>query len=152
MKNTERAKRQTGSDGIVYQTILPGFQVKNWSKILSFSANKAEMVCFLVGQWKERHLWDRLNDKTFFVNEEENCWKITSTTASLVPELKSNQEEVDTRMVLHAHHAGGKCIVHADDTKVLVLLTGHAHNLGSCFLKKGKGAKRRIVGISEIFN
>ena len=69
IKNTERAKRQTGSDGIAYQNILPGFQVKNWSKILSVSANKDEIVRFLVGQGKERHFWDRLNDKTFFVTE-----------------------------------------------------------------------------------
>ena len=55
-------------------------------------------------------------------------------------------------MVLHAHHAGGKCVIHVDDTDVPVLLTCHAHNLGSCFLKKGKGAKRRIVAVSEIVN
>ena len=138
MKNTERAKLQTDSDGIAYQSILPGFQVKNWNKILSVTANKAEIVCFLVGQWKKRHFWDRVNDKTFFVNEEENCWKITSTTASLVPELKSNQEEADTRMVLHAHHAGGNSVIHADDTDVLILYIGHDHNLGSCFSKTGK--------------
>ena len=152
IKNVERAKRKTGSDGIVYQNILPGFQVKNWSKILSVSANKAEIVRFLVGQWKEMHFRNRLHGKTLFVTEGEDCWKITSTTASLVPELKSNHEEADTRMVLHAHHAGGKCVIHAEDTDVLVLLVGHAHDLGSCFLKKGKAAKRRIVGVSEMVN
>ena len=69
---------------------------------------------------------------------------------TLVPELRCNHEEADTRMLLHAQHAGGKCVLHADDTDVLVLFLGHAHNLGKCYLKKGKGAKNSVVGISEV--
>lgn len=53
-------------------------------------------------------------------------------------------------MVLHAQHARGKCAIHSDDTDVLVLLLGHARKLDKCFLQKGKGTKRRIVGISEV--
>ena len=55
-------------------------------------------------------------------------------------------------MVLHAKHAGGKCVIHSEDTDVLVLLLGHTHNLGKCYLQKGKGSKRRIVRISEVAN
>ena len=69
---------------------------------------------------------------------------------TLVPELRCYHEEAYTRMLLHVQHAGGKCVLHADDTDVLVLLLGHAHNLGKCYLKKGKGAKSRVVGISGI--
>ncbi|CAB4038450.1 Hypothetical predicted protein, partial [Paramuricea clavata] len=32
----------------------------------------------------------------------------------------------------------------------MILLIGHADNLGKCYLQKGNGSKRRIVGISEI--
>ena len=66
---------------------------------------------------------------------------------TLVPELGCNHEEGDTRMLLHAQHAGGKCVLPADDMDVLVLLLGHAHNLGKCYLKKGKGAKSRVVDL-----
>ena len=69
---------------------------------------------------------------------------------TLVPELRCNHEEADTRMLLHAQHAAGKCVLHADDTDVLVLFLGHTHNLGKCYLKKGKGAKNSVVGISEV--
>ena len=69
---------------------------------------------------------------------------------TLVPELRCNHEEADTHMLLHAQHAGGKCVLHADDTDVLVLLLCHVHNPGKCYLKKGKGAKSRVVGISEV--
>ena len=150
IKNVERSKRATGPEGVTYQNILPGFQVKNWSKILSVSANKAEVVRFLVGQWKEKQFREKLCDRTLYVTEKEKCWKIDFTAATLVPELQSNHEEADTRMVLHAQHARGKCVIHSDDTDVLVLLLGHAHKLDKSFLQKEKGTKRRIVGISEV--
>ena len=50
MKNAERSERASGSKGITYQNILPDYQVKNWSKILTVSSNKTELVRFLVGQ------------------------------------------------------------------------------------------------------
>ena len=152
IKNAERLERASGSKGITYQNILPGYQVKNWSKILSVSSNKTELVRFLVGQWKQKQYREKLRNKTLYVTEEETCWKISSSEERVVPELRSNHQEADTRMVLHAKHAGGKFVIHSDDTDVLVLLLGHAHNLGKCYLQKGKGSKRRIVRISEVAN
>ena len=129
------------------------YNVKDWNKILSVAANKAEVVRFLVGQWKEKRFRDKVNDRILYFTEEETeekCWKISMMAVTLVPELRWNHEKADTRMLLHAQHAGGKCVLHADDTDVLVLLLGHAHNLGKCYLKKGKGAKSRVVGIFEV--
>ena len=61
---------------------------------------------------------------------------------TLVPELRCNHEEADTRMLLHTQYVGGKCVLHADDTDVLVLLLGHAHNLGKCyFSNEREGSK-----------
>ncbi|CAB3994853.1 Hypothetical predicted protein [Paramuricea clavata] len=147
IKNAERSKRATGPVGITYKNILPVYRVKNWSKILSVPANKTELVRFLVGQWKQG---SQASQQTLYVTEEETCWKISSSEARVVPELRSNHEEADTRMVLHAKHAGGKCVIHSEDTDVMILLIGHAHNLGKCYFQKGNGSKRRIVGISEI--
>ena len=129
---------------------MPGFQVKSWSKILSVLPNKAEVVLFLVGQWKEKQFREKLYNRTLSVTEEEKCWKIDFTAATLVPELKINHEEADTLMVLHAKHTRGKCVIHSLDTEVLVLLFGHAHKLAKCYLQKGKEAKHRIVWISEV--
>ena len=81
---------------------------------------------------------------------EEKCWKISMMAVTLVLELRWNHEKADTRMLLHAQHAGGQCVLHADDADVLVLLLGHPNNLGKCYLKKGKGAKSRVVGIFEV--
>ena len=39
-----------------------------------------------------------------------------------VPELQSNHEEADTHTILHARHVQGPCIIHANDTDVVVLI------------------------------
>ena len=55
-------------------------------------------------------------------------------------------------MVLHARHAGGTCIIHSDDTDVLVLLLAHSPSLTKCYMKKGRGAKSRIIDLSLVVN
>lgn len=52
-KNVERSIRALGSKGVAYKNILPGYQVKNWSKLMSVSSNKIAIVRFRVVQWKE---------------------------------------------------------------------------------------------------
>ena len=55
-------------------------------------------------------------------------------------------------MILHAHHAGGTCVNHSDDTDVFVLLLAHDQSLGKCYTKKGRGAKTRIMELSTVVN
>ena len=113
--------------------IFFSYNVLNWNKVLSVAANKADVTRFLVGQWKEKPFRNKLNDRILYVTEEEKCWKISMMAVTLVPELRRNHEEADTRMHLHAQHAEGKCVLHADDTDELVLLLGHTYNLGKCY-------------------
>ena len=47
LKNAERSKRSSKQDGVRYKNILPNFQVKSWSKFLSVSSNKTEVVQFI---------------------------------------------------------------------------------------------------------
>ena len=67
-----------------------------------------------------------------------------------VPELKCSHEEADTRMILHAHHAGGTCVIHSDDTDVQILLLSHSLALGKCYIKKGRRTKTRILELSIV--
>lgn len=55
-------------------------------------------------------------------------------------------------MVLHARHAGDTCVIHSDNTDVLVLLLAHSRNLGKCYMKKGRGAKTIIIELSMVVN
>ena len=48
--NVERSKRASGSEGIKFKNILPGYKVSSWSKLLSIASNKVEIVKFLVSQ------------------------------------------------------------------------------------------------------
>lgn len=150
IKNAERSKRSSAaSQGVTYRNILPGYQVKNWSSLLSVSANKTELVRFLVEEWKQKKYREKLNAKTFYVTSQQDCWKLTAQAASLVPELQSTQEEADTRMLLHAKHAG-RCVIQSDDTDVFLLLLGHAHALEKCFLKRGTRNKCRIIDLTLV--
>ena len=145
IKNAERAKRASGTDGVRYQNILPGYKVKSWSKVLTVSSNKIEIVKFLVSQWKKEEFRRKLGERTLFVTTQDECWRLQSTTSEQVPELQCNHEEADTRMILRAQHAGGTYVIHSDDTDVLILLLGHSEALGKCYMKKGRGSKTRIV-------
>ena len=46
-----------------------------------------------------------IGQKTLFVTCGQKCWRIGQMGASLVNDLKSSQEEADTRILLHAKHA-----------------------------------------------
>ena len=139
IKNVERSKRAaSGSDGIKYKNILPAYKVKSWSKLLSVTSNKIEIVKFLLLQWTNPEFRSKLVDRTMYVTSEDQCWKLTSSTSELVPELQCSHEEADTRIVLHVQHASGKCIIHCDDTDVFIFFSLTPNLSVSVTLKKEK--------------
>ena len=77
---------------------------------------------------------------------------LSSTGIEFLSELQGNQEEADTRMILHAKHVQGPFVIHADDTDVLVLLLSHSHTLGAAYMKAGRGSKTRVINIQSIKN
>ena len=88
-------------------------------------ANQANLIRFLLAKWKTSKPKDKLNGKQLYVASEEFCLHISNDQWVNVTGLQSNLEEADTRIILHAAHAAGKCyiavVVTADDTDVLVL-------------------------------
>ena len=135
------------SDGVYYKNILPDYSVKSWNKLLSVIANKPEIVKFLVSQWNTDAFRGRLGNRTMYVTTEDQCWRVDRVTCEPVPELQCNHKEADTRMVLHAWHAGATCAIHSDDTDVLVPLLARSPSLTKCYMKKGRGAKTRIIDV-----
>ena len=129
---------------------MPTYPVKAWSRFLSVSENKTEIVKFLVSEWKKLSFMDKLFNKILYVTENKLCWKLDMFGNELVPELESTHEEADTRIVLHAKHAQGNVVVHADDTDVFVLLLSHSRSLGNTYMKMGRGIKSRIVDLQNI--
>ena len=91
--------------GIHFRNIAPGHRIQQWRKFLSSSANKANLIRFLVAEWNTPKLRDKLNDKKLYVASEESCLCITKNQWAVVAGLDSNQEEADTRIIVHAAHA-----------------------------------------------
>ena len=150
IKNAESSKRSARSDSVKYKNILPGHPIKSWSKFLTVSSNKTELVKFLVTEWKKYGFTYKLGNRSLFVTLNEDCWKLQSSSVSLVPELKCSHEEADTRMILHAKHIQGPVLIHADDTDVLVLLLSHSNVLDDVYVKVGRGSKSGIIQIKRI--
>ena len=126
IKNVKRSKKECkAADGVKYKNILAGYVIKSWSKFLSVSSNKTELVKFLLGQWQSEEFRLKLSDSTMYVTCECECWKLDSAGSERVDELQCNHKEADTCMVLHARHAEGTCVIHSDDMDVLVLLLSH---------------------------
>ncbi|KAJ8383302.1 hypothetical protein AAFF_G00222380 [Aldrovandia affinis] len=129
-------------------------EADQWRKFLSSSANKANLIRFLVAEWKTPKLRDRLNDKQLYVASEESCLHITKDQWAEVASLQSNQEEADTRMILNAAHAAEEgysaVVVTADDTDMLLLCLAFYADI-SCPLFQNCGTKNRVsVGSSSL--
>ncbi len=88
IKNAERLKRLSASDALHYKNILPAYAVKSWNKLLSVSANKTEIMKFLVSQWKSDKFRSRLANRRMYVTTEDQCWRLTATTCELVTEFR----------------------------------------------------------------
>ena len=59
-----------------------------------------------------------LGNWIMYVKTEDQCWRLDEATCEPVAGLECNHEQAETRMVLHACHAGGTCVIHSDDTDV----------------------------------
>ncbi|KAJ8405151.1 hypothetical protein AAFF_G00321420 [Aldrovandia affinis] len=122
-------------------------QVQQWRKFISSSANKANLIRFLVAEWKTPKLRDKVNEKQLYVASEESCLHITKDQWAEVAGLQSNQEEADTRMILYAAHAAEEgysaVVVTADDTDVLLLCLAFSADI-SCPLFQNCGTKNQV--------
>ncbi len=100
-----------------------------------------------MAKWKTPKPRDKLNGKQLYVASEEFCLHISNDQWVNVTGLQSNLEEADTRIILHAAHAAGKCyiavVVTADDTDVLVFCLAFAADI-SCPLSQKCGTMNRV--------
>ena len=115
IKNADKSNRGS-TTGIQFRNMAPGHRIQQWRMFLSSSANKANPIRFLVGEWKTPNLKEKLNDKQLNVTSE-HCAEVAG--------MQTNQEEDDTRIILHAAHAEEEgyraVVVTTEDTDVMVL-------------------------------
>ena len=68
------------------------------------------MIEFIVESWTRNISPSKLGDMLLYVSHAGKCEKIEASngvmTVSSVPELECDHEEADTKLLLHAAHAG----------------------------------------------
>ena len=72
-----------------------------------------------------------------------------------LPEIYSNQEETDTRVVVYLHHAAAMgykdAVVRTPDTDIFVILLHHAHTIKlTIYLDTGVGKHRKLINLSQL--
>ena len=139
----------SSSDGVQYKKILPARTVKSWSKLFSVTANKRDIVKFLVLKYKIEALRGRLGNRITYVTTADQCWRLARLArCEPVPEYECNHEEADTRIVLQVF---GTREARASST-LMTLMSFSYFLLIACYMKKGRGAKTRIIELSAVVN
>ena len=93
-----------------------------------------------------------------FTTCDTKCYKLTTGTCVEVDELKSPQEEADSRMFLHAKHVAEThvykaIIITSDDTHVLVLALGYSAEITlELYQKAGTALRQTLTNISMLAN
>ena len=123
-------------------------------------SNKTGLLNFLAREWSENAIYaEKIKEHTLFVTHGDNCTKLSSSdgtiTACTVLELCSNQEEADTRMLLHSNHASQNghqhIAIRSSDTDVEVLACYYQAVIATDIpLISGTKRRSRIVSIRQV--
>ena len=151
IKDAERVNRGSGS-GVKFRSLATGHKVKQWRSFLSEAQNKTMLIEFITEEWKSNESKSMIGHKTLFVKCGQKCWHIGQMGAALVNDLKSSQEEADTRILLHASNQGyTSVIVVSEDTDVFVLLIAFAKEIpASLYQKRGTSTRVRYMDIRKL--
>jgi len=157
IKQPERQRRGTSPTFLIggEKTKLP----RDFKSFLLNSDNKWQLTRFLLKEWQSvcyaRHLFGR---SVLFVCENE-CVCLQSedsltVTATPALELYSDQEEVDTCIVLHSLHAAARTtssdqiVVSSPDTDVFILLLYYSRHIPNPLVfETGCGNNRRLLDV-----
>ena len=154
IKNAERKKRGTEM-GNKYRSIRSDHRVRQWRTFLSNTGNKQQLIRFIVTEWQKERCRRKLQWRKLYATAGEECFEICSDGSVLCVELRSTQEEADTRLLLHAHHAGRNgcdaIVISSDDTDVFVLCLAFESFIPSIMhLKCGTQARTRYIDITHV--
>ena len=133
---------------------------RDFNKFLANGENKTrliELVRSVLIDKKESILADLKCDGVYFSSYRE-CIIVTKNDVVLVPDLCSNQEEADTKVILHADHAlssndEGIAIIrsHYGDTDIAVIAMSHFNENGDrVILDANTGKYRKAFKLSDI--
>ena len=163
IKNTERQRR--ADKGVQKVHIFGKDQnvPKQWKKFLSCGENKESLVVFLCEYWRACSSSQLGTVSAIHVTAKENCYVLYAgespsdrVRSDEVSPLRSNHEEADTRLILHAKHAAAthnNVIIKSPDTDVLILSIAMQQRIeNEMFFLTGTGNRCRCIPVSTIAN
>ena len=106
--------------------------------------------------WKKTPSRERLKDKELHVTSGNRCYKIIAKRVEEEEELRSEQEEADTRLLLHVQHAATEqrycsIIVSSEDTDVRILCLAFSSSIDvPIYQRCVSQIKARYVDINKI--
>ena len=161
IKTTERERRGSSALLPTYQ-IQGSRQVPNYRKFLKGAGNKASLANY-ISLYILEHATEYIpNGKSIILaggfSEGMLVKEATPSGVSSIERLYSNQEEADTRMILHASSLSRdheRIIIQCDDTDVLVLLVyyfSRGHLTDHVYMYAGHSGKERYIPVHRIAN
>lgn len=154
IKTAERMNRGE-EQSLPPRTIAPTQIVRQWTHFLKQVNNKSSLIEFLVREWQKAKYTDKLLGKELFVTHLQNCWKIRGGHCEEVPDLFSQHEEADGRLLLHAAHAAASgfsaVVICSEVTDVCVMCLAFHNVIGVRLFKKcGTKTRTHLIDIGKI--
>ena len=151
IKAAERTNRRS-EDGVAFKKILPGHKIQNWRRLLACTESKSKLTSFLAENWKGQRKREKLGNRGMFVTCGDLGLKLTHDSWQEVDELKSSQEEADTRLFLHAKKAADSypaLICVSEDTDVFIIcLTLNGDSNSKISIRRGKTLETSLQSTS----
>ena len=128
---------------------------QNWKQFISHSRNKAELASFLSSELIRNASDLSQGHELVLAGGFEDASGVWSSSRDNISQLKSNHEEADTRLILHAKEATdvgyNRTVIQCRDTDVLVLAVGHRKHLPSeVWMSCGTSQKPKYMPVHAI--
>ena len=160
IKTSEKLRRQKTQGLYInihgHNTQLP----KHRSKFMDVPRSKSNLAAFLCSYWSLHAATRIVDGKILYLAggfEDGVITKcIKTNSVENIPDLYTNQEEADTRMLLHAYHAMEECpkiTIDSPGMDVAVLCVYYVERLAKVselYFYTGTGDKRRFIPVHDI--
>lgn len=158
VKTMERVRRGTSN-----KLLVGGPKTKKpveWKEFLKNSDNKMRFIEILLEVWSSKQFATRLESKEVTLICEGKAYKLSygnnEVTKTALPEIESDQEETDTRVILYCFYARTKgfknVVVRSPDSDIFFILLNYIHDLDgiTVFFETGKKNKKRLINMTKL--
>ena len=100
----QKGATKVNSGAIQFSSIASGHSTQQCRKLLGSSSNKANLLRFLVEEWKKAKHREKLQNEVLYVTCDELCHKLTMEHCEAVGELQSTHETLAYYSMHYTQH------------------------------------------------